>query len=129
LRRFSAISLLILLALSLFTPLFGAGPEASVPACCRRNGAHHCAMVSVRNASESSSSHVPSFRDNRKCPLYSGFNLLGASAPVAIHRSAIRFSVRLKTSSILRRQAEVTRVVASTREHSKRGPPSVRFFV
>jgi hypothetical protein len=124
LRRFSAISLLILLALSLLTPLFGADVEASVPACCRRNGAHHCAM-----GSESSSSQGPSFRGNRKCPLYSGFNLLGASAPVALHRSAIRFSVRLKTTSILRRQAEVTRVVASAREHSKRGPPSVRLFV
>jgi hypothetical protein len=124
LRRLSAISLLILLALSLLTPLFGANEDAAAPACCRRNGAHHCAM-----GSERSSSQGTAFRENRKCPLYSGFNLLGASALVALHRPAISFSVRLKTASLLRRQAEVTRVVTSAREHSKRGPPVVRLFV
>lgn len=42
-----ALSTLLLLAFGLpviAPPLIWAGPESALPACCRRHGAHHCAM-------------------------------------------------------------------------------------
>src|ERR1019366_302798 len=74
----------------LFVLLFGMGPlattvvhdDASLPACCRRLGAHHCAMASTAPSrsglsdSRSSQFHAPS-----RCPL---FNLHGNASPSPI---------------------------------------------
>jgi len=44
-RRLLAISLLMLFSFSLISPLLASDAvEASLPACCRRAGQHHCAM-------------------------------------------------------------------------------------
>ena len=47
LRRMLAITLLIAFGSPLVAPLFAAttDPQASLPACCRRHGAHHCTML------------------------------------------------------------------------------------
>jgi hypothetical protein len=46
-RWFLAIALLIAFGSPLVAPLFAAtvDPEASLPACCRSHGKHHCAMM------------------------------------------------------------------------------------
>ncbi len=43
-RRLLAIALFFLVSFPLISPLFAltGGPQANLPACCRRNGAHHC---------------------------------------------------------------------------------------
>jgi hypothetical protein len=62
-RRLLAISLLLLFGLPFALPLFGSNAaEGSVPACCRRGGKHHCAMISML-PSESSTRTV-----SEKCP-------------------------------------------------------------
>jgi len=62
-RRILAISLLILFALPFTLPLFGAdAAAASVPACCRRNGKHHCVM----SLNSSRTSSVPTLW--QRCP-------------------------------------------------------------
>lgn len=44
-RRLLAISLLLLFTTPFVLPLFGTSAvEATIPACCRRNGKHHCMM-------------------------------------------------------------------------------------
>jgi hypothetical protein len=44
-RRLLAISLLLLFTAPFVLPLFGSSAaEAALPACCRRNGKHHCMM-------------------------------------------------------------------------------------
>jgi hypothetical protein len=120
LRRFSAISLLVLLALSLLTPAFGSNADPGVAACCRRSGAHKCA-----NRSEKTSAAAPGFRDNRKCPLYSGFNLMQGHSGVVFIAQLRSDDAYIPAALLLRKQAGVTRVVSSARAHSKRGPPSV----
>ena len=46
-RRMLAITLLIAFGFPLVLPLYAAtaDPESSLPACCRSQGSHHCAMV------------------------------------------------------------------------------------
>jgi len=46
-RRLLAVALLLAFTSPLVLPLFAAtvDPEASLPACCRRHGHHHCAMM------------------------------------------------------------------------------------
>jgi hypothetical protein len=119
LRRFSAISLLVLLALSLLSPAFGSNVDAGVAACCRRSGTHKCARGSEKN-----SAAAPGFRDNRKCPLYSGFNLMPGQSGLVFVTPLQAADVSFHAALLLKKQADVTLVVSSTRAHSKRGPPS-----
>src|SRR3974390_1979264 len=68
-------SISILLAL-----IFGLGPlsfallpadDASLPACCRRHGAHRCAMSSdVRSGLLRITSQTPAFTSPKHCPLF-----------------------------------------------------------
>ena len=44
-RRAIAISLMMLFSWTLMAPLFVPDADASLPACCRRNGKHHCNMA------------------------------------------------------------------------------------
>jgi len=43
-RRSIAISLLLLFGLMPMAPLLAPDADANLPACCRRNGKHHCSM-------------------------------------------------------------------------------------
>jgi hypothetical protein len=51
-RRVLAIGLLSLFSLSLIPPsAFASDPEAGLPACCRRNGKHHCTLATQGSSS------------------------------------------------------------------------------
>ena len=65
-RRILAITLLIAFASPLVAPLLAAtaSPEASLPACCRSNGSHHCAMMHLRGLSGGPAFNAP------PCPFY-----------------------------------------------------------
>jgi hypothetical protein len=64
----------------LFALLFGFGPlsatlgasdDTSLPACCRRHGAHHCAMPLEAMGSMQPAGHsAPAFTAPSHCPLY-----------------------------------------------------------
>ncbi len=65
-RRVLSIVLLLAFSLPLISPALAltAGSEANLPVCCRRNGAHHCAMK-VRPADGVNLSSIP-----EHCPAY-----------------------------------------------------------
>ena len=89
-RRVLAITLLLAFASPLLAPLFAAtaDPQASLPACCRRHGTHHCSM----NGATPDAGNGPVFRA-RPCPFYPATptapRLVTASltAPSALTRS------------------------------------------
>jgi len=121
LRRFSAILLLIVFGLSLFSPLLGADDDSNLPACCRRAGKHHCSMT--RHSGSSDSLEGAAWNNNGRCPSYPGFapgtfpivagvSPAAASAAVLAARRASCGSFELRVLSSLRLRA-----------HSKRGPP------
>ena len=67
-RRAFAVTLVLVFSLPLIAPLLASTPdESQLPACCRRNGKHHCAM-SMEVGNIPSRFHVVS----EKCP-YSPF--------------------------------------------------------
>jgi len=84
----------------LFVLLFSLGPlavaidgdDASLPACCRRHGAHHCAMSSAAPPqSNQAGSQIPSLTAPLHCPMFP----TGNASP-----SPIAFLVRSSFSSI-----------------------------
>jgi hypothetical protein len=53
-RRAPALFLIALFSVSLIAPaLFASDPYANLPACCRRDGKHHCAMIAAMIAGAS----------------------------------------------------------------------------
>lgn len=68
-RRALSISLILLLwlpALAVFVP---GTEEARLPFCCRRQGAHHCAMEEGAAGAQADPS-VPAFKAPSKCPQF-----------------------------------------------------------
>jgi hypothetical protein len=114
--------------------LFGLGPlasaldldgDAGLPACCRRLGAHHCAMAAemARGFQQAQSESAPLVTAPLTCPLYPGPAALmtgpapalaGVTAPLParIERSYTRTARRTKVSS----RPAIT--------HAGRGPPT-----
>ena len=119
-RRALAISLMLLFSLPLVSSLLGAGAaEASVPACCRRDGRHHCAMP-AEEQDQGSGAHAV----REKCPYTPATPavlLLHSFTPetaAAIFAGVIRHpAVSPQTDAQLR--------VSFDRVRQKRGPPSL----
>lgn len=97
---------------------------ANLPACCRRNGKHHC----VRSAAESRrlSSHAPQFQaPDEKCPyreamiaqVIHGKKLLPSAGQAIFAGLASHTAIAAQTESKLR--------ISYNRSRQKRGPPAL----
>jgi hypothetical protein len=115
--RFIAIALLLVFAGDTALPALLADSESSLPACCRRDGKHHCAMMEKETAG-------PSWRTvTRKCPLFPksavAFFTDQAAPPAASH-----FAGWIASHPVNKAQTEVLYRISHSRTRQKRGPPS-----
>jgi hypothetical protein len=67
-RRFLSISLICLFWIAPLSALMPGSEDARLPMCCRRHGAHHCAMMSGREATSAAGEHV--IAAPAHCPAY-----------------------------------------------------------
>lgn len=118
-RRALAVFLLLGFSFPLIAPLFTSGPdESALPACCRRNGRHHCMMAAMMENALSRSRVV-----TEKCP-YAPFANVALMLPHAFRRHAapmILGVVAAPAAAI--REAEAGYRVSFDRARQKRGPP------
>jgi hypothetical protein len=123
-RRILAISLLLLFALPMVSPLLALGPdsEANLPACCRRNGKHHCmmSMESVQAALNGSHLRVVPM----KCPLFPKALNTAAHNELSTRAAALIFA-ELVSHRALHLQTEARARVARDCARQKRGPPAL----
>src|SRR5215471_18001952 len=121
-RRLLAILLLCVLGFPTALPLFAAGADqdAGLPACCRRNGAHHCSRMAPRAAERTRNNQIGAPQE--KCPVYpastSSMRYNDASLPGA--SSLLRHPA--KAFAVLPTEAEKSSAV--DRSQHERGPPS-----
>jgi hypothetical protein len=124
LRRFLAIALLAVFGLPFVSPLFalGATSDTGLPACCRRNGKHHCMMSADEGATLSSDTQAFD-APPQQCPYYPASiaivhgDLFALPAAQAVYAGLITHpAVVAQTESKLR--------ISRTRSRQKRGPPS-----
>jgi hypothetical protein len=136
LRRLLAITLMLLFGLPMITLLFALDADAAMnlPACCRRDGKHHCmtmAMGGMKMASSgmSASSDAKDTGNRKTVAVVSERCPYGAQAmPGAVHRdwtldvsSAVFAGIVAHPAGTP--QTESKRRVASLRARHKRGPP------
>jgi hypothetical protein len=122
-RRTLSILLFAATLLPLLAPLLtiAAGAQSNVPACCRRDGKHHCMMGNVE-ALLGNSGHPRLIAPIEKCPYQQ-------RALSAVHHDTLS-SIALASGSLLlvqsqsaSEQAECLRRISFDRSRQKRGPP------
>ncbi|MGC2638737.1 MAG: hypothetical protein WA294_16255 [Acidobacteriaceae bacterium] len=119
-RRALALLLLVGFSFPLIAPLFTSGPdEASLPACCRRNGKHHCAMY----ASMRVSSRYQTITARCPCYPFTGIALMLPHAFVAYRAPAIARQAAVAAAVVA--EAEAGYRISADRTRQKRGPPAL----
>ncbi len=124
LRKFLSILLLAVFGLTVAAPLFALGNDAgtALPACCRKNGKHHClGNMAERASGTSQGTHID--KPEQKCPFYPAANTashLNLLAPGV--SSASLASLMSDPAGVV--QTESKRRISCDRSRQKRGPPS-----
>ncbi|HUV97287.1 MAG TPA: hypothetical protein VMV98_07435 [Acidobacteriaceae bacterium] len=121
-RRWFASILLLLTALLPLQPLIAsAQADASLPACCRRNGAHHCMMMATLMLADSGtqSSVRPS-----PCPLW---RIPVSPAVVAVAAAPPSLSSNPAFAEDVVALAPALLLISLARSRSARAPPAAPF--
>jgi hypothetical protein len=133
-RRASAICALSAICYAWIAPLALADSEANLPACCRRNGAHHCSMKGSMPGEMQSGEmeeSVPStdgtafYFARQCCPACPGTAAASNQGPVAVLRNSAAIFAGLVSHPSIQPQTEARYRVAFSRSRQKRGPPVV----
>lgn len=89
-RRSLAILFVLFFGLGPLTATLQASDDAYLPPCCRRHGAHHCAMAAMMAAERArqQQDRAPSFSAPSTCPCYPGAAAVLTAPPPALIASA-----------------------------------------
>ena len=134
-RRIFSILLLVFFSLPIVSPLLAmtTDAEAGLPACCRRNGAHHCMMnMDMGTGRHAASSHgdsgTPHFAVlTMKCPYTPQAPATGHPDRLALDPASAIFAEIVSHPSGIA-QTESRRRIAQDRSRQKRGPPVALFL-
>jgi hypothetical protein len=124
-QRVIAILLLVLFCSLAGEPLFAAssGGESNLPACCRRDGKHHCAMGMTRET-ESSERHISTIGE--KCPCCPASAAAIHDQPFSAPPSMVFYAALVShPSSQVQTRAQAR--ISFDRSRQKRGPPAAAF--
>ncbi|MGA2118622.1 MAG: hypothetical protein ABSH56_28180 [Bryobacteraceae bacterium] len=120
-RRTLASILVALFSFPLIAPLL-ADTDSTLPACCRRNGKHHCSMMSM--GSPSPGLAVRTIQP--KCPCYPAANTVPAKPNVALLSiSPAVFALLFSRPAGQVRTTAGYRITLSRSRHVRGPPPSL----
>jgi hypothetical protein len=122
-RKLLSILLLALFALPLAAPLLAmsAQDDASLPACCRRNGAHHCSgMMADQATAATPGQHFAAAYG--RCPSYPAAIAVAHTSPFVPGTPDADF-IALVSHPANSRQTVVRQATARNRSRPLRGPP------
>jgi hypothetical protein len=124
LRAMSGV-LLAFFLLPLFLPFFNPGSESNLPACCRRDGKHQCAMsAGFRRSALSASSGPIVCAELPPCPYRSQLLMPFASRALFAAPAAV-FSAPGVSYPAPGLETILLAGISEFRSHRKRGPPSL----
>jgi hypothetical protein len=116
-RRIVANTLLVLLTCIPILPYLSTTSRTDLPACCQRDGKHHCTMMSAESSSGGGLQ-----AKSEKCPLYPLATFF-ARNQVACPRETAIFYAGIVSHPALHAQIDANYRVSNSRSHQKRGPP------
>jgi len=118
-RTLSAILLTIAMGLPMAAPLF-ASTENALPACCRRDGKHHCMGKSMFQMDVGTSPAISSAQT--KCPHFPTILAVNRHSQLGLTTSTAVFA-GIVSHPALSPQTQSNYRVSLARSHQKRGPP------
>ena len=121
-RRAIAISLMMLFSWTLIAPLIAQNSEANLPACCRRNGKHHC-MCRMHRMGQHGGNQKGFTAVSEKCP-YCPASVGTVYSPTGKPEASGAFYAETVFCSAHARQSDAYSRNAFLRSHPKRGPPT-----
>jgi hypothetical protein len=122
-RRALASILLVLFSFTLIAPLLLADNASDLPACCRRDGKHHCAMMGMSGAEEIPASAALKAVES-KCPLFPKAGAVPVSSKTILNNLAARAGVPHLSGFAAARPVDHQPYFASRGSIQKRGPPA-----
>ena len=120
LKRASAILLLVFFSFSLIGPEAFADNDSELPACCRRDGKHHCASMEPAHRQPSS---APAVKAVRQCMNFPKANAVRAFSSTILLNASQAFFASIVTHPAVHPQTEARQRVSFSRSRQKRGPP------
>jgi hypothetical protein len=116
-RRLLAILLLAAFGLPTVAPLLAQtqDPDSNLPACCRRNGTHHCALSMAAQ-----SSNAPTVA--ARCPVFPQHTAVANLAPAAFLATHPNIKLPIAAQSAVA-HTKTRRRISRERTHQTRGPP------
>jgi hypothetical protein len=117
LRRLLASLLLVLISFSLVSPLLASAAKPDAPACCLRNGKHHCEM-----GAEVSSNGKPGLRAD--CPFRTQGSVVAANNQKLLPPARRDFHTAALPVAVLESLPELLPRLRQMAIHCTRGPPS-----
>lgn len=123
-RRLLAQLLLLVLSFPLILPLFASTTEENLPACCRRDGKHACAMRKPVESAEANAAALGLRAQSERCgqyPLLKNLPSDTATGPVVLGRI---FQQPAVYALSMAEQLVVLGRISLARAFLKRGPPA-----
>jgi hypothetical protein len=120
-RRGFSIFLILFFGLGPLSAFIDGSEDASLPPCCRRHGAHHCA-IAMRMAAMATDSR-PAFNVPLTCPNYPGPTITILAPAHALTAASARPHIAL-TRAFVRVAGHTTPPSSPSRAHAGRGPPA-----
>jgi len=119
-RRALASFLLAVFGFPPIAPALVADADSNLPACCRRGGKHHCAMMTDEGASAAGISVGPI---RQPCPMWPAAAPAPASGPVALPESSGAVFGAVASHTARQFQTGARYRLSFDRSSQKRGPP------
>ena len=123
-RRGFSILLILVLGLGPLSSLIDGSEDVNLPPCCRRHGAHHCAMA-LRMAAmmrSAQSGKTPIVSAPLTCPYYPGpAATLTATTPALA--TTPQAAPVMRSFEFVPASAQMSRFSSPLQSHSGRGPP------
>jgi len=127
-RRLLSIAIAFLIVLPTISPLFALGKadDVSRPACCRKDGKHHCMLVDMESSSSvaQSGTRVTAATVSERCP-YGSKSLPGATHPDWSLQLSEAIYAGIVAHPSIAPQTESKRRISADRSRQKRGPPAI----
>jgi hypothetical protein len=121
-RRALAILLMALFSFPLISPaLFASDADSNLPACCRRGGKHHCAMMAMGSESPSPGRSAQAGR----CSLFPDAGAIPGSPAVSLPAVCKAIFAELLSHPASCSQVKALCLISYSRAGQKRGPPVV----
>jgi hypothetical protein len=125
-RRGFSIFLVLFFGLGPLSALIDGTEDASLPPCCRRHGAHHCAMYAQKTAMRAGLGvdPRPAFSDPLTCPNYPGPTIAMLMPSHAVTAAVVETIATWTAASQVALARYASAVSAPLRAHAGRGPPA-----